>query len=313
MPAATSTRYRTRVARLLEIIRLVSGPQRWTAARLAKATGVSTRRVFEDLQVLGQSGVRLISDREGYRLHGPIPNLPVTLHTREILSLLRPDGDRDAERAAAQCKLAAALSPPLRDLLRDTRKVRSEVAATPITPAVWEKVEEALLENRPLRVVYRGLKDGSALERIVEPRLVFMRGTGWYLAAWCRKSGAWRLFRMDRIVTAGIARGAFEGPDDFDTEEYIGSDVGVWVGRALGAQIEILPEKVEAVRSEALAQGLPFRRAAKGGLLEIPRGHLDETAWWLARFGEGVRVLHPPELRARLAALGRRMVELNGG
>jgi predicted DNA-binding transcriptional regulator YafY len=47
--------------------------------------------------------------------------------------------------------------------------------------------------------------------------------------------------------------------------------------------------------------------------MEIPRGHLDEAAWWLAPFGEGVRVLRPPELRSRLAALGRRIVELNGG
>jgi hypothetical protein len=59
--------------------------------------------------------------------------------------------------------------------------------------------------------------------------------------------------------------------------------------------------------------GLPFRRRRGGGaVLEIPRANLDEAAWWLGRFGEGVRVVRPPELRARLAALGRRIVELNG-
>jgi predicted DNA-binding transcriptional regulator YafY len=67
------------------------------------------------------------------------------------------------------------------------------------------------------------------------------------------------------------------------------------------------------VGSEARALGLPFRtRRGGGGFLEIPRGHLDEAAWWLARFGEGVRVVHPPELRERLVKVARRILELHG-
>ncbi|MBI3097095.1 MAG: WYL domain-containing protein [Planctomycetes bacterium] len=46
-------------------------------------------------------------------------------------------------------------------------------------------------------------------------------------------------------------------------------------------------------------------------LMEVPHGHPDETAWWLAQFGEGVRVHEPPELRARLRRIGEEIVRLN--
>ncbi len=302
-----------RLKRLLDILHLASMAEGWTSSRLARRFGVSRRRIFEDIQFLGRSGFHLFHDGEGYRLAGSNPHLPVTLRVDEILALLRPWGRDQEERETAQRKLAAALPAPLKDLFRDTRRVRTAILATPVAPAVWGEVDQALAENRVLRLRYRGLRDVVTKDRAVEPRALFMKGTGWYLAAWCRSARGWRLFRMDRVSGAGLLGDRFDARDGFDVDDYVSSDVGVWVGRALGAEVEVLPSHVEAVRSEALARGLPFRRAAGGALLEIPRGHLDEATWWLAPFGEGVRVLRPPELRARLATLGRRIVELNGG
>jgi predicted DNA-binding transcriptional regulator YafY len=299
--------------RLLDILMLARSGTGWTAGRLARKFGVSTRRIFEDLQVLGQCGQRPVHDGSGYRLLGNDVRLPVTLRVEEILALLRPRGDGPDHREAAQRKLAEALPPPLRKLFRDPRRVRSEVRATPVAPTVWAEVDGALSDRQVLRLRYRGNRDGEGREREVEPHVLFMEGTGWYLAAWCRRARGWRLFRMDRVIGAGATSERFVPRSDFRLDDYVSSDVGVWVGKALDAQVEILPSHVEAVRSEALARCLPFRRAANGALLEIPRGNLNEAAWWLARFGEGVRVLRPPELRSRLDALGRRIVELNGG
>ena len=37
------------------------------------------------------------------------------------------------------------------------------------------------------------------------------------------------------------------------------------------------------------------------------------TGWYLAQFGEGIRVLQPPTLRARLRRIGEEIVARNGG
>lgn len=304
-----------RLERLLELLFLVGGSERgggWTSKHLASHFGVSSRRIFHDLEFLRRLGVRLVNDGSGYRLHSPIRSLPVSLGPEEILALVRPDGGCREVRERAQGKLAQGLPEPLRSLISGGRRFRVLEAPSPAAGRIWRAVEEALAGRRLLRLFYRGHRDGGrAVERWVEPHTLFLKGTGWYLAAWCRARGAWRLFRLDRAEEASVG-GPFVERGGFDVEEYLSSDLGVWVGRALGAEVEVLPSHVEAVGSEAAAAGLPFRRRRGGGaVLEIPRGNLDEAAWWLARFGEGVRVIRPPELRERLVSLARRILGLH--
>lgn len=306
-----------RLGRLLELLFLIGGADRgagWTSKRLASHFGVSSRRIFHDLEFLRRLGVRLVNDGSGYRLAFPIRSLPVSLGAEEILALVRPDGGCREVRERAQGKLAQGLPEPLRGLVSGGRRFRVLEAPSPAAGRVWRAVEEALGRRRLLRLLYRGHRDGGrALERWVEPHTLFLKGTGWYLAAWCRARGGWRLFRLDRVEEASVGE-PFEERAGFDVEEYLSNDLGVWVGGALGAEVEVMPSHVEAVGSEAAALGLPFRRRRGGGgaVLEIPRGHLDEAAWWLARFGEGVRVIRPPELRERLVALARRILALHG-
>lgn len=304
-----------RLGRLLELLFLLGDGDRgggWTSKRLASHFGITPRRIFHDLELLRRLGWRLVNDGSGYRMAFPILSLPVSLSPEEILALVRSDRGLREVRERAQGKLARGLPEPLRSLVSGGRRFRVLEAPSPAADRVWRAVEEALAGRRLLRLFYRGQRDeGRALERWVEPHTLFLKGTGWYLAAWCRRKEEWRLFRLDRIEEASCG-GPFEERRGFDVEEYLSSDLGVWVGGALDAEVEVLPSHVEAVGSEALALGLPFRRRRGGGaVLEIRKGNLDEAAWWLARFGEGVRVVRPPELRERLIALARRILALH--
>jgi predicted DNA-binding transcriptional regulator YafY len=310
-PTSPSRRPDARLARLLDVLFLARSQTGWTASRLAKRFGVSRRRLFEDLHFLNVCGFRIVSDRAGYRLLRGGTQLPCTLSAEEVLSLLRPAGGMEDVKRSAQSKLAGCLPPPLRELFRCGGRVVDAVQSPPVPERLWAAIDRALAENRRLRMNYRGLGDWRIRARVVEPHALFMRGTGWYLAAWCVEEKAFRLFRLDRIASSATTADRFEPRRDFDVKRYLDHTVGVWSGSALSAKVEVLATHVEAVRSEALARGLPFRRNGHNGILEIPYGHPDETAWWLAQFGEGVRVLEPATLRNRLAALGRRIVELN--
>ncbi|MBI2901221.1 MAG: WYL domain-containing protein [Planctomycetes bacterium] len=300
----------SRLARLLDILRLTGSGDGWTAPRLAEHFKVSRRRLFEDLALLHQAGFPVVAERSGYHPLRRDLQMPVTLSIPEVISLLYPVASTEDSKRAARMKLSARLPGTLRKLFTPAERVRMQTRSAPIGPGIYEAVERSLSENRRLALRYGGLRDEAARDRVVEPQMLFMQGTGWYLAAWAPERGDFRLFRLDRIESAKVLDEAFEPRDGFDIEQYLG--VGVWKGRALDAEVEVLASHVKPVKSEALARGFPFRKSAAGAVLEIPRGHLDETAWWLAQFGEGVRVVRPPELRARLAAIGRRIVELNG-
>lgn len=305
-----------RLIRLLDILHLSASGPGWTAGRLASHFGVSRRRLFEDLHLLNRAGLPVIADRSGYRPLRLDVRLPVTLTVHEILALLRPGGvNGGRHHQTAQVKLSSALPSALRGLFRDLRRLRSSVAVTPVDESIWRAAETALMAGRRLEIGYRGLKDRGVRERSIEPQALFMKGTGWYLVAWVENREEPRLFRLDRIEKAVVGKERCVPRPPFDLAAFMDETPGIWRadGRPLGAQVEVLPSHVASVRSEALARGYEFRRQGEGAVLTIERGHVEEAAWWLAPFGEGVRVVRPPELRARLAALGRRIVELNGG
>jgi len=300
-----------RVSRLLNILLLAGSGPGWTAARLAAHFGVSRRRIFQDVRLLDSAGLRLVAVRGGYRpLHASL-QLPVTLTAREALALLGPDGAGGALRRSARAKLAACLPPPFRRLFHQPARVSDAGAGQPPCGLVCERIERAMAGDRRIRLHYQGIRDAAARDREVEPHALFLRGGAWYLAAWVPEKGDWRLFRLDRVESVEVLADRFAPREGFDVEQYLGRGVGTWKGGRLDARVEVLPSHVTALRSEAHARGLAFREEGGKALLEIPHGSVDATAWWLAQFGEGVRVLEPEPLRKRLAALGRRIVELN--
>jgi proteasome accessory factor C len=62
-------------------------------------------------------------------------------------------------------------------------------------------------------------------ERLVDPVQLYVRDDFTYLHAWCRRSQAWRNFRLDRIMAAVQSEHSLEVPDDIveiqETREYL--------------------------------------------------------------------------------------------
>ncbi len=303
----------SRIVRLLDIVILTSSEPNWTASRLARRFGISRRRIFHDLEALRQAGCPLIADAQGFRPLRPDLHLPVTLSISEVLALLRPVGGSGEFARTARLKLTTCLPIPLRKLFRSPERVFIQDQTPAVDARVCSMIDHALAENRLLRLSYRGVRDVTTRKRVVEPHVLFTRGTGWYLAAWSQEASALRLFRLDRIESVELLSEQFETRPEVDVRDYLSHTIGVWPGRALDARVEVLSSHVGTVRSEAMSRGMGFRISGTVGVLEIPYGNVDEVAWWLAQFGEGVRVLRPPELRARLVAIGRRICELNRG
>jgi predicted DNA-binding transcriptional regulator YafY len=63
----------------------------------------------------------------------------------------------------------------------------------------YRTVADALTSSRVVRIAYERAGSGEPVERDVEPLSLFAEKGGWYLMGWCRRSAAWRTFRLDRI------------------------------------------------------------------------------------------------------------------
>jgi proteasome accessory factor C len=203
-----------------------------------------------------------------------------------------PSGSREVvERTLAKLEDAAAAagSTPLVDVHLPRLRPAVEDAATAL--------ERAIAEDRRARMDYYVPTRDETTRRDVDPIAVFRSEGQTYLDAWCHLVDDRRLFRVDRITALEVldeprathdlaprdlAEGLFEaGPDD------------------LRVRLLLSPE----MRWFAEYYPVLATREAEGGGLEVTLAVNDER--WLLRlalrFGHGLTVLEPSDLRDKVA------------
>ncbi len=145
---------------------------------------------------------------------------------------LRPEEGLALVAAALTLEAAGEGSPPLTSAVEKLLGVLvadgGEVVAVTVTAdeAMLGQLREAISGDSVLDLTYTSLGKEETTEREVEPwQLVTSRGQ-WYLDGWCRRSGAERRFRVDRIRRASPTGETFSPPAVLpDPElEYLPSD-----------------------------------------------------------------------------------------
>jgi proteasome accessory factor C len=186
-----------------------AGHEPASLAALARHFAVSERQIQEDLRTLTllgdhadsdwllSLGVWQQQDRVSVSSQGPFRR-PLRFSPEELLAV----------------QLALVSEGRLDLAERIGRAGRREMATSGPSRALLDTVERAVEERRQLRIRYAG-ETGAPRERTIEPHQVveFRRHT--YVSAWCRDTGDWRRFRLDRIVSAEQLDGGFEPRPDF--------------------------------------------------------------------------------------------------
>ncbi|NUW42957.1 helix-turn-helix transcriptional regulator [Nonomuraea rhodomycinica] len=209
-----------RLYALVEDLRAIS-PRCRSARELARRFEVSVRTIERDIIALQESGVPIHAEpgrRGGYALDKAMSLPPLNFTPAEAVAIalaLSRSGDQPFGRQARSAlrKVVAAMPGREGELARElARRVR--VVADPGddgtgarllgAAGVSRAIEEALLRRRVLRLEYADAK-GALTSRDVEPG-VFLGGRGgyWYLVGWCRLRDDVRVFRLDRIASAGV-------------------------------------------------------------------------------------------------------------
>ncbi|UJW33204.1 YafY family transcriptional regulator [Saccharothrix sp. AJ9571] len=315
-----------RASRLLSVLLLLQNRGRMTADELAGELEVSVRTVYRDIEALSAAGVPVYADRGrtgGYQLVDGYRTRLTGLTEEEARSLSLAGLPAAASElglgtvlAAAQLKLYAALPADLRDRAASVSQrfyldVPGWHRGIESLPQLAE-VAEAVWQTRRLRIEYRRWGN-QEVTREIEPLGLILKGGSWYLAARCE--GNDRTYRISRIE--GIeTRDGFTRPADFDLAEY-------W--RAWSEQFERrLYSRRAVVRLSPLAQTLvPFYLGSVGARALREASAVPDEAGWvqlelpveqgrpaigeLLRFGPGLQVLEPADLREELAEAIREM------
>ena len=197
----------SRASRLLDLLQLLRAHRApVSAAALARATEVSLRTVYRDIETLRAQGAAIDGEAGlGYVLRPGFMLPPLMFDHDEIEALVlgarwvadRADGPLGAAARAAMAKIAAVLPAPLKAEL-DAVHLLLGPGETPEPGPHMPVIREAIRRERKLRLAY---VDGAGQEtsRIVWPFALVFFEKALILVAWCETREAFRHFRLDRI------------------------------------------------------------------------------------------------------------------
>jgi proteasome accessory factor C len=309
-----------RLPRLLSLVPYLLARPGVPLAAAAADFGIGERQLRRDLELLWMCGL------PGYG-PGDLVDLSFTGDTvtvTEDAGMRRPLRLTTAEATALLVALRTLGDlPGMVDtdaVRRATAKIERAVGGGPagiavdVTPqeqATTAAVRAALESGRALHIRYYTAGRDAVTRRTVDPmRMLLVEGRG-YLEAWCRRAGAVRLFRLDRVdevtvldepaapppdaAPADLSEGVFRARPEHATAVLLLEPWARWV-----AEYYPVEEVVELPSSGD-------EQADGGGRARVVLRYADPA--WLVRLvlglGGGARVLEPPALVAEVARRAR--------
>ena len=313
--------------RLLFLIEFVRTHPYASAKRINTACEVSVRTFYRDLIDLSSRSIHILFDeeRQGYYLASKTYLQSLVFTEREALAIqmalrAKPLGNTFFGQAArsALTKIEAAM---ISDIELSAEAAAGSFVLEPTLLAdyegyeeIFDTLEKAWRAKRTVLVEYDSKSDppGTPLERRIDVYGAFNHGPVWYIVSRCHYFDEPRTFKIKRIKRAELLKESYMVPADFSVESYVREswqllrgDPKVEVVAKFSSQLaHLVLEEIYHPTQEIteLPDDSVVLKARVAGWREF--------GWWLLRYGDEVEVLAPPELRAELARLGRRFLEM---
>lgn len=312
-----------RTARILEIVQLIAvRPRRYRVRDLAERFERSERTIKKDLDII-RHGLRLAltPSRDGYYFED-FPQLPAIYYSfTEALALLQAaqvarhvSGIDSADLAAAIARLEQLFPTEFRQLLGTLTQRPQMTVQRQHRQQMLRLLNQALLENRKLEIVYEtASRQGAVSRRVVHPYHIMPYVRSWQLIAYCERREAVIMFKVDRIQEATLLDVDYEVMEGFDANVYMGNAWGVMRGESYPPEEIVLHFNADAGRWVAEEQWHPSQQVElqeDGSVLfHLCIGITPEFVNWLLYYGSRVDVKQPDHLRAMVAAEHRRAAE----
>jgi predicted DNA-binding transcriptional regulator YafY len=309
-------------ARALLTLQLLQASPGITAERLADKLGVTDRAARRYVAILREADIPVESTRGpygGYRLGRGVRLPPLVFTAVEALGLVmavldghHQAGDPTDSVGSALGKLVAALPESVAAQAESVRQATSPApdrGAVRPDPAITAELVQARGERRVVRIGYRS-EAGSEWVSDVEPWAVVVRHGRWYLLCRRRSDGELRAYRIDRVRSLEVLDDEFSPPAALDPVAALEDHLAV--GWEYEVEVEIDAPRERVARCVPRALG---RLEDDGPDRCRLRGSTSNPFWYaemLAAVPAPFRVVAGPELRERVAALGRRLTAAAG-
>lgn len=306
-----------RFERLVRTHRLLSSRRPVPMRRFIEELGVTRNTVTRDFEYLRLFlGAPILYDRaaNGHYYHPDAPafELPgLWLNQSELYALLATEQLLEAIQPGMLAPYIGPLKGRVRKLLGQSghhaeavaRAIRVQhTSQRQVDNDIFAMVSEAVLAPRILEIHYHArTRDETTQRRIHPQRLINHRGN-WYLVAHCELARNLRIFSVDRIRQAALAKSSGKAVPDDTLNRFLQGSFGIFSGVA--EQWAILRFTSQAARWVAEERWHPNQIWTWHGEiyeLQVPFSNPTELIMEILKHGPDVEVVSPVELRSTVA------------
>ena len=202
---------------LFQMTQIIRSRNHTTAAYLADRLNLSVRTVYRYINDLSLAGVPVISQTgKGYWLDKSFDMPPIQLSADELLALslgtrlVKAIADPYLADAAQQLvdKVEAVIPKSHQHLLYHSKMHAPKSLISELTREYLGKTRRAVDQRYKLSLNYAD-EQGQTWTRVVWPIAVAFWGKSWTVAGWCEQREAFRVFRLDRILSLEVLPDAY--------------------------------------------------------------------------------------------------------
>lgn len=306
-----------RADRLLALLSLLQSRGRLTSKQLADELEISERTVHRDMEALAAAGIPVYAERGaggGWQLSEGYRNRITGMTVDEIRSLLLlhsssvvADLGLNEPSGTALRKLLSALPEPVR---RDAQYVRERIhidgagwRSAPSRSTHLQTVQEAVWEQRKLRIRYRRREADEATERIIRPLGLVAKTSVWYVVAMedMAEEDPFRTFRLSRLYGADMLDETFVRPESFDLAAHWEQSMERFKSNLprYPAKVRVTLARWEAFSGERYVKTVSSEEIQENETMEavVEFNTLESARDIVMKYGRDAEALAPDELR----------------
>jgi len=304
--------------RVLTVLEMLQSHQQLSGPEIAQRLEVNTRTVRRYITMLQDLGIPVEAERGrygAYRLRPGFKLPPLMFTEEEVLALTlgllaaRKLGLAVAAPAVegALAKIERVLPHTLRGRVQAVQEALVfdfNLPATAPSSDIISTLAAAIQQGHQVSLRYQSWH-AEITERTVDLYGLVYRSGYWYAVGYCHLRQGVRVFRLDRLLSAGICTGSYTRPTDFDCLAYVTRSLATMPSTWLA---EVLLKTTLEEAQQMIPAGLAtLEQSPDGVILRCYVQHLD----WLAHFLAGLHcpliVRQPPELREALKRLAEKI------
>ena len=207
-----------RADRLFQIVQQLRGGRLVTAKMLGEKLEVSERTIYRDIADLQSTGVPVDGEAGvGYILREGFDLPPLMFTKDEIVALVagarmvRSLSGASMAKAAVEAliKIESVLPPSLQTQLKTVEIHVPDYTIPQRDKNMIDLAQSAVEARKVLSLDYSDV-EGKSTRRDVRPLGLWYWGKVWTLVAWCELRTDFRVFRIDRIQSAGSTGAVFK-------------------------------------------------------------------------------------------------------